>query len=114
MAGYKEYKKILEERDRELSMILMEKIKREETNPTWGDKEVYIRQNSRTTYDIDIISKVVPPERLVKMVNLNKRAVDEYAEDNPAVRDLIHDAARFNFTSPFLATKKIRKVKEKK
>jgi len=86
----KSIKKILEERDRELSMILMEKIKRDEINPTWGDKEVYIRQNSRTTYDIGIVSKIVPSDRLVKMVNLNK------------------------FTTPFLATKKIRKVKEKK
>jgi len=110
----KSIKKILEERDRELSMILMEKIKREETNPTWGDKEVYIRQNSRTNYDIGIISKIVPSDRLVKMVNLNKKAVEEYAEDNPAARDLIRDAAQVNFTTPFLATKKIRKVKEKK
>jgi hypothetical protein len=110
----KSIKKILEERDRELSMILMEKIKREETNPTWGDKEVYIRQNSRTTYDLDIISKIVPFERLVKMVNVNKRAVDDYADENPAVRDLIFDAAKVNFTTPFLATKKTRKVKETK
>jgi hypothetical protein len=48
------------------------------------------------------------------MVNINKRAVDEYADENPAVRDLIFDAAKVNFTTPFLATKKIRKVKEKR
>ena len=107
----KNIKKILEERDRELSMIIMEKIKREDTNPTWGDKEVYIRQNSRTEYDLDIISKVVPPEKLVKMVNLNKKSVENYANDNPAARDLILNAAKVNFTTPFLATKKIRKGK---
>lgn len=110
----KHIKKILEERDRELSMILMEKIKREDTNPTWGDKEVYIRQNSRTTYDLDIVSKIVPQDRLVKMVNLNKKAVETYANDNPAARDLIFGAAKVNFTTPFLATKKIRKGKETK
>ena len=110
----KSIKKILEERDRELSMIIMEKIKREDTNPTWGDKEVYIRQNARTAYDLDIISKIVPQNRLVKMVNLNKKAVEEYANENPAARDLIFNAAKVNFTTPFLATKKIRKGKEKK
>jgi RecB family exonuclease len=110
----KSIKKILEERDRELSMVLMEKIKREETNPTWGDKEVYIRQNARTTYDLDIVSKIVPFEQLVKMVNVNKRAVDDYANENPAHRELIFNAAKVNFTTPFLATKKIRKVKETK
>jgi putative RecB family exonuclease len=110
----KNIKKILEERDRELGMILIEKIKRDNENPTWGDKEVYIRQSARTEYDLDVISKVVPPDRLIKMVNLNKRAVETYANDNPAARDLIHGAARINFTRPFLATKKLRKVKEKK
>jgi hypothetical protein len=110
----KSIKKILEERDRELSMILMEKIKREDISPKWGDKEVYIRQNSRTEYDPEVISRVVPPDQLIKMVNINKRAVTNYANDNPAVRDLILDSSRTNFTSPFLATKKLRKVKEKK
>lgn len=110
----KNIKKILEERTRELSMILLEKIKREDSNPVWGDKEVYIRQNARTAYDLDKIEKIVPHENLIKMVSLNKRAVESYAEDNPAARDLIRGAAEVNFTSPFLATKKIRKVKEKK
>jgi len=108
----KNIKKILEERDRELSMILIEKIKREDTNPVWGDQEVYIRQNSRTVYDLDIVSKVVPHDRLVGMINLNKSAVENYANENPAARDLIFGAARVNFTTPFLATKKIRKAKE--
>jgi len=107
----KSIKKILEERDRELSMILMEKIKREDINPTWGDQEVYIRQNSRTNYDLEIVSKVIPQDRLIKMVNLNKKAVEDYADENPAVRDLILQAAQVNFTTPFLATKKIRKGK---
>jgi RecB family exonuclease len=108
----KSIKKILEERDRELSMILMEKIKREDITPTWGDEEVYIRQNSRTEYDPEIISKVVPADQLIKMVNINKRAVSDYANDNPAIRDLILNSAKTNFTTPFLATKKIRKGKE--
>lgn len=108
----KSIKKILEERDRELSMILMEKIKREDLNPTWGDLEVYIRQSSRTNYDMEVISRVIPQERLVKMMNVNKSAVEEYANENPAARDLIFSAARVNFTTPFLATKKVRKGKE--
>ena len=110
----KSIKKILEERDRELSMILMEKIKREDISPTWGDKEVYIRQNARTEYDPEVIARVVPPDQLMKMINVNKRALTDYANDNPAVRDLILDSSRTNFTTPFLATKKLRKVKEKK
>jgi len=108
----KSIKKILEERDRELGMILMEKIKREDINPTWGDKEVYIRQNSRKEYDMDIVSKVIPAEQLIKLVNLNKKKIEDYADKNPAARDLILNSIKVNFTTPFLATRKIRKGKE--
>lgn len=110
----KSIKKILEERDRELSMILMEKIKREDISPKWGDSEVYIRQNSRTEYDPEVISRVIPSDQLIKMVNVNKRALTDYANDNPAIRDLILDSSRTNFTNPFLATKKLRKIKKGK
>jgi hypothetical protein len=105
----KAIKKIIEERDRELSMILMEKIKRENENFVVGNEEIYIRQSSRTDYDREIISKVIPPEMLIKMAKFNKRSVEEYANKNPAVRDLILNAVKVNFTAPFLATKKIRK-----
>jgi hypothetical protein len=105
----KSIKKILEERDRELSMIIMEKIKRGDSNFSLKDKEVYIRQNSRTEYDPDIISKIIPIENLLKMSKFNKKAVEEYANENPAARDLILGAAKTSFTSPFLATRKIRK-----
>lgn len=104
-------KKILEERDRELSMILEEKIKRFDTQPEFGDQEVYIRQNSRKNYPVDIVSKYVPKDDLLKMVSLNKKAVEEYANKNPAVRDFILNSAEMNFTKPFLATRKIRKGK---
>jgi hemin uptake protein HemP len=39
-------KKILESRERELGMILTEKIKMNSQNIVAGDQQVYIRQNS--------------------------------------------------------------------
>ncbi len=110
----KSVKKILEERDRELSMLLMEKIKKFDVNPNVGDEEVYIRQNSRKNYNAERVSKWIPFERFVKMVNPNNKKVEEFANENPAKRDYILESAEVNFTSPFLATRKIRKVKEKK
>lgn len=110
----KSTKKILEQRDRELSMILMEKIKRFDEAPEAKGQAVYIRQNARKNYPVDKVAKYIPHDELLKMVNINKKSLEEYANRNPAVRDFILDSAEMNFTTPFLATKKIRKVKEKK
>jgi hypothetical protein len=105
----KAIKKILEERERELSMILMEKIKRADENFVLGDEEVYIRQSSRTDYDHEVISKVIPPDILIHMAKFNKKSVEDYANKNPAARDLILNAVKVNFTAPFLSTRKVRK-----
>jgi hypothetical protein len=48
------------------------------------------------------------------MVNPNNKMVEEFANENPAKRDYILESAEVNFTTPFLATRKLRKGKEKK
>ena len=107
-------KKILEMRERELGMIMTETIKKEGSSLLTDKEEIYIRQNSRKNYNAERLSKWVPLDRLVKMVNTNNRAVEEYARENPAAHDFILESAEINFTSPFLAAKKRRKTKEKK
>jgi len=104
----KNTKKILDARERELKMILMEKVK-EGVKVTTEDEEVYIRQNSRKTYDLNAIFKLVPPAEFPKLVNIHKGSVDRYIDSNPALREEIERSATVNFTSPFLATKKIKK-----
>ena len=106
-------KKILEERERELGMIMTEKIKKEDANLFTDTEEIYIRQSSRKNYNAEKIVKYIPMERLVKMININNKAVEEYAQENPAVQDFILESAEINFTSPFLATKKLRKTRSK-
>ncbi len=107
-------KKILEHRERELNMIMMEKIRRESVNISDGEKEVYIRQNARVGYDLKTVHKMVPEEDFVDIVNLNKKAVENYMEANPAVKDIIGETATTNYTSPFLATRKVSKPKKSK
>lgn len=106
----KNTKKILETRERELAMVMMEKVKNGEYVNT-DEEEVYIRQNARKTYDLRTVAEVVPHEEFSTLVNLNKKAVDQYVEKNPAVKTKIMDSITVNFTSPFLATKKIKKDK---
>jgi hypothetical protein len=106
-------KKILEGRERELSMSIIEKIRRGGSNLVNNHgEEIYIRQNSRTNYDLSTVHGLVPIEDFLKMVNLNKKAVENYFDDNPIVKDKILKTAKSNYTSPFLALKKSREDHE--
>ena len=108
-SAVKRTKKMLEMRERELTMVLMEKIKAGSTNLVTEDEEIYVRQNARKEYDLDSVYKHVDPEHFHKLVNVNKKAVDKYIDENPAVKRAITEAMTVNFTKPFLAKKKIRK-----
>ncbi len=110
----KNINKILEERKRELSMILMEKVKKAGVNLTTDDEEVYIRQSSKTTYDVDKVAKIIPLDDLTKIISLNKKGVENYININPTVKELIGDAKETNFITPFLATRKLKIKKSKK
>ena len=102
----KSVKKILEQRERELNMVMMEKIKRNSGSLVGTEKEVYIRQNSRTNYDLETVFKNVPTDDFAGLVNLNKKAVDTYINLNPSVKRIIAETATTNYTSPFLAARK--------
>jgi len=104
----KSVKKILESRERELGMIIMEKIKLNASNLRGDNKEIYIRQNSSTNYNLKTISDVVPIEDFPSLVNLNKKAVETYMDMNPSVKEIIGESSTTNYTSPFLAERKIK------
>lgn len=105
----KSVKKILESRERELGMIMMEKIKKNSENLKGEDKEIYIRQNSSTNYDLQTVHRFVPADDFPDLVNLNKKAVTTYMDLNPAVKEKISETSTTNFTSPFLASRKTNK-----
>ena len=105
--------KILSEREKELSMIMMEKIKTSGTNIKSDEIEIYIRQNSRKSYDLGKIIDKVPPEHFVDLVNtINMHALEAYMEKNPKARAELKDVISLNFTKPFLAEKKLKKTLE--
>ena len=108
-SSVKSVNKILDSRTREIGMIMMEKIKRSAENLKSEEKEVYIRQNSSTTYDLKTVHESVPEEDFSNLVNLNKKAVETYMNLNPSVKEMISETATTNYTSPFLATRKVKK-----
>lgn len=105
--------KILDTRKRELAMIIMEKIKREGVDLKGKEHLMYIRQSSRTSYDAREVSKLIPREEFASMASLNKKAVDAYCSRHPKVKKEIAKSATTNYTSPFLAMKKIKLDKKK-
>lgn len=109
----KSTKKILEVRERELGQVIMEKIKRDSKNLVYDAGEVYIRQSSRTSYDVDTILKVIPVKELDKVVSINKNRIEKYMDNNPAVKATISETAVTNYSSPFLALKKNKKKGKK-
>ena len=102
----KSVKKILENRERELGMIMIERIKKDFRNLKGADKEIYIRQNSSTGYDLNTVHSAVPTDDFAGLVNLNKKAVETYMDLNPSVKEKISSTATTNFTTPFLASRK--------
>lgn len=105
----KSVKKILENRERELGMVMMEKIKSTSSNVKGSDYEVHIRQSSRTNFDLKTVHEIVPTEDFVDLVTLNKKAVETYMDLNPSVKEVIAATATTNYTSPFLASRLIKK-----
>lgn len=102
----KSVKKILENRERELGMVMMEKIKKNFGNIRTDSKEIYVRQNSSVNYDLNTVYNTVPSEDFSNLVSLNKKAVESYMELNPSVKEIISETATTNYTSPFLAARK--------
>ena len=103
--------KILDTRKRELAMLIMEKIKREGTDLKGEDIQMCIRQNARTNYDAVEVAKVIPQDDFATMVTLRNKDVDAYCARHPNVKKQVEKSSITNYTSPFLATKKLKKEK---
>jgi CRISPR/Cas system-associated exonuclease Cas4 (RecB family) len=104
----RDLQKTIGEREKELASVLMDKVKYGGDNLRVGNQELYLRQMSRKSFDFGMVSKVVPKEHLLEMVDLNQKAVVNYMDRNPALRDRIANACSNSFTNPFLATKKVK------
>lgn len=101
--------KILDMRKRELNMLIMEKIQRSGSNLKGTESQMVIRQNARTNYDPKTVVDAVPIEDLSGMVSLNKKAVENYCSQNPALAKTIKASSTTNYTMPFLMAKKLKK-----
>ncbi len=102
----KNRKKVLEERERELKMIVADRI-RETGDNLYGDgKMLVVRQNSRVMYDTNIVFNHIPTADLRKVMTVHKRGLENYLKDQrPDLRKKIRDAATYSFNAPFFVVK---------
>jgi len=103
----KNQKKIIEARERELKMIVAERI-REAGDDLCGDnKKIIVKQSSRLNYDVDQVLKLIPARDIRKVVAINKRQLDQYLADvRPDLKEKITATASFTFNSPWFEVKR--------
>jgi len=103
----KSKKRILDGREKQLKLYILEKIKSEEQDLIGSGKRLYIRQNSSTAYDARTVYENVPLDVFLSMVSVSKKELDEYLTKNPVRKEQIMTTAKKNYTSPFLSYKTV-------
>ena len=102
----KNKKKVLEQRERELKMVVADRI-RVQGDDLYGDgKMLTVRQNSRVMYDLDTVFKTVPSSDIHKVVTVNKGRLENYLRDErPDLKKKVSSTASFAFNAPFFIVK---------
>jgi hypothetical protein len=96
-------------RSNELSSVLIDKIKFQERDVVSGDTAVVLRQNARTSYNAEKLSKHIPLDDFASLVSVSPTKFKKYLDKNPSVLPIVEDISETNFTSAFLATRKLKK-----
>ncbi len=105
----KSKKRILDNREKQLKIYILSKIKSTEQDLIGQGKQLYIRQNPSTVYDPKTVHSAVPIEDFLKMVKVSKSGLDGYLVRCPAGRGKIMETAMKKYTAPFLSYKTLKK-----
>lgn len=105
----KSKKRIIDNRERQLKQYIMEKIKTGEKDLIGQGKQLYIRQNSSTTYDTRAVYDALPLDDFLDVIRVSKKAVDDKLLKYPAGKSKVANTSKKNYTSPFVAYKAIKK-----
>ena len=101
--------KVLSMRKKEVTGVIIEKIKNNNIKINSDTEEVYIRQNSRVDYDINKLYSIIPSDDFVGMVSVKKSSLDNYLKQNPAFKKAVEESSTINFNEPFISKRKIKK-----
>ena len=104
----KNKKKVLEERERELKMVVSDRIRTSGENLRGDGKMLIVRQNSRVMYDRDMVFKNIPSADWRKVTTVHKKGLEDYLRnERPDLSKKIRDTATYSFNAPFFLVKEI-------
>ena len=86
----------------------MERLKIQERPVKNDEVEVVFRQNARTSYNANKLSSLISYEDFVGLASISPTKLKKYLEKNPKIVPFVDDFSETNFTSAFLATRKIK------
>lgn len=103
----KNLERIISNRKKEISNVVINRIRKKGTTLSNEDgEELYIRQNSRIDYDVGSIYNTIPSKDFVNLVSLKKSALDKYVNENPVFKESVDKAGSVNFNKPFIDKRK--------
>lgn len=101
-------KRIIDGRKDALKMEANNRIRSGGKKIKGKEKEIYKVQTSRINYDPRSVLDVVGIDDFLRMITVNKGAIDKFLLNNPKYKETLEEAASFSFNNPYF---KIRKSK---
>ncbi len=100
---------ILSKKEKDVAEILKARLNNSTKNELSSDElSVYTRQNKMSYYDVNLVAKYIPKDDLKKVVKINNAMLDNYLNKNTALKEIIEDTVKNNYTKPFLSTRKLK------
>jgi len=102
-------KGIVEGYEKAVNMEITDRIKKMGMVVGNDKEELYLRQNSKKTYPASAVKKLVPEEDFIRLVNIKSSELNKYMAKNPVLSSKLSEIVEVNFTSPFLAQRKLKR-----
>lgn len=113
-SAIKSRKRVVDEHESKLKSFITSKINNNHTDVEGEGSLLYIRQNKRTTYNARTLYRTMPLNDFLSSVSVNNSSVSDFMIHNPEEKEKINETASVSHTRPFLAQRKIKKVKKAK
>ena len=100
---------ILSRKEKDIAEVLKARLQNSVNKELTGnDTQVYTRQNRMSYYDINEVAKYIPKDDLKKVVKINNNMLATYLNKNAALKDIVTNIVKNNYTKPFLTTRKLK------
>ena len=83
-------------------------MRRKDGEPILGkSKKLYKVQGSRISYNVEDMSEHMPPEDILRVCSVNKRALDRYLSERPDIAQKVREKGSVQYNRPSFNISKI-------